>query len=119
MRQALFMTGIGLLGLVLLSMAWLFFLAGLAANYHALARTLRPRPGAARASGLGFVPGVFGSLTVFFTLPALAKQGIVVPWPWLWIALPLFLDPYCVGGFLLLAYERLSGRKSAGPPPPG
>ena len=111
MRQALFMTGTGLLGLVLLSMAWLFFLAGLAANYHALARTLRAKPGAARVSGLGFVPGVFGSLAVFFTLPALAKQGIGVPWPWLWIALPLFLDPYCMGGFLLLAYEKLRGRK--------
>lgn len=100
------MSGAGLLGLVLLSMAWLFFLAGLAANYYALARTLRAKAGAPSPSGLGFVPGVVGSLTVFFTIPALAKYGVAVPWPWLWILLPLFLDPYCVGGFLLMLFQK-------------
>jgi hypothetical protein len=66
------MTGTGFLGLILLSMAWLAFLAGLA---------LRVRP----------LAGIGGSLAVFFTLPALAKYGVEVPWPWVWILLPLLL----------------------------
>ena len=82
------MTGGALLGLVLLSMGWLFFLGGLAANYQAL------RSGARRA--LGPLPGLVGSLTVFFSLPAVRKYGIDAPWPWLWILLPLALDPWLV-----------------------
>jgi hypothetical protein len=81
------MTGGALLGLVLLSMGWLFFLAGLAANYQALRAARR---------GLGPLPGLVGSLTVFFSLPALARYGVEVPWPWLWILLPLALDPWLV-----------------------
>jgi len=84
------MTGGAVLGLVLLSMGWLFFLGGLAANYQAL-RTFK--------SGLGPLPGLVGSVTVFFSLPALAKYGIELPWPWLWILLPLAIDPW----FVLLA----------------
>ena len=67
------MTGGALLGLILLSMAWLYFLIGV----------IRP--------GMGFDPGLVGSLAVFFTIPALARYGIEVPWPWLWILLPLVL----------------------------
>ena len=80
------MTGGALLGLVLLSMGWLFFLGGLAANYQAL------RAGSKR--GLGPHPGLVGSLTVFFSLPALRNYGVEAPWPWLWILLPLALDPW-------------------------
>jgi hypothetical protein len=109
------MTGSGLLGLILLSMGWLFFLGGLAVNIHALRRALRAKEGERTPSGLGFVPGVVGSLVVFFTVPALMRFGIPVPWPWLWILLPLFLDPYCAGGFLLTAFQRLRGRST----PPG
>jgi predicted Na+-dependent transporter len=82
------MTGAALLGLVLLSMGWLFFLGGLAANYQALRRNAKP--------GLGPLPGIVGSVTVFFSLPALAKHGIEPPWPWLWILLPLAIDPWFV-----------------------
>jgi len=35
-----------------------------------------------------------GSLTVFFSLPALRNYGVEAPWPWLWILLPLALDPW-------------------------
>jgi hypothetical protein len=66
------MTGTALLGLVLLSMAWLLF---------ALALYLR----------VGALAAVAGSLAAFFTIPALAGYGIEVPWPWLWILLPLVL----------------------------
>ena len=100
------MTGGGLLELILLSMAWLFFLGGLAANYQVLARSLKAKPGDAVPSGLGFIPGVAGSIAVFFSIPALAGHGIEVPWPWLWIVLPLVVDPYCVGGLVLLLVRK-------------
>ena len=82
------MTGGALLGLILISMAWLFFLAGLAINYQALLRSRR---------GVPVLPGLVGSLAAFFSVGALNA-----PWPWLWILLPLFLDPYCVPGLFLL-----------------
>ena len=69
------MTGTALLELILVSMAWCFFALGLALRIRIL-------------------PGVSGSLAAFFTIPALARHGIEVPWPWLWILLPLVLDPY-------------------------
>jgi len=83
------MTGGALVGLVLLSMGWLFCLGGLVANYRAL---LAPR----KSTGLGPLPGLVGSLTVFFSLPALASYGVHAPWPWLWILLPLAIDPWLV-----------------------
>lgn len=66
------MTGSGLLGLILLSMAWLLVAAAL---------LFKARP----------LAGIAGSVAVFFTIPALARYGIEVPWPWLWILLPLAL----------------------------
>lgn len=68
------MTGTAYLEIVLISMGWLFFAAGLAA-------------------GLRFLPGAVGSIAAFFSLPALARHGVELPWPWLWILLPLALDP--------------------------
>ena len=75
------MTGGALLGLVLLSMAWLYALTALGFNWYAFAKR-HTRP-------LALVPGVAASLAVFFSLPALDP-----PWPWLWVLLPLALDPY-------------------------
>jgi len=67
------MTGTAYLELLLVSMGWFAYLAGLALR-------------------LRLLPGVVGSVTVFFTLPALARHGLEVPWPWLWILLPLLLE---------------------------
>ena len=86
------MTGGALLGLILISMAWLFFLAGLAINYQALRRSRR---------GIPVLPGMVGSLAALFSVSALNA-----PWPWLWILLPLFLDPYCVPGLVLLLRRK-------------
>lgn len=101
------MTGGGFLGLILLSMGWLFFLGGLVVNYQVLRRQLRAKAAEQVPSGLAFLPGVVGSLTVFFSVPVLMQRGVEVAWPWLWIALPLALDPYCLGAFLVMAYLRL------------
>jgi predicted MFS family arabinose efflux permease len=76
------MTGGGLLGLILLSMGWLFFIGGAALNE--LARRKKQR-------ALGFLPAVVGSVTVLFSIPVAVGYGIDVPWPWLWILLPLAL----------------------------
>jgi hypothetical protein len=100
------MTGGGLLELILISMGWLFFLGGLVANYQVLRKSLKAKPDEPLPSSLGFIPGVVGSITVFFTIPALAKYGAQVPWPWLWILLPLLIDPYCLGGLVLLLVRK-------------
>ena len=100
------MTGGGLLELILLSMGWFFFLAGLVANYQVLRKSLKAKPDEPLPSSLGLIPGVVGSVTVFFTIPALAKYGAQVPWPWLWILLPLLIDPYCLGGLVLLLVRK-------------
>jgi hypothetical protein len=100
------MTGGGLLELILLSMGWLFFLAVLVAHYQILRKSLRAKPDERLPSNMGFIPGVVGSISVFFTLPAVARYGVDVPWPWLWILLPLVIDPYCIGGLVLLALRK-------------
>jgi hypothetical protein len=66
------MTGSGFLGLILLSMAWLLVLGSMLFRLWPLT-------------------GIAGSVALFFTLAALAKYGLEVPWPWLWILLPLAL----------------------------
>jgi hypothetical protein len=68
------MSGSAYLELVLISMGWLFFVAGL-------------------ALGLRLLPGVAGSLAAFFSVPVLVRHGVEVPWPWFWILLPFALDP--------------------------
>jgi hypothetical protein len=98
------MTGGTFLGLILLSMAWLFFILGAALNLQAW----RGRLKTAGRAVIPVLPGVAGSLAVFFTIPALARYGLEVPWPWLWILLPLFLDVSCLGGLL----AGLLGRKN-------
>jgi hypothetical protein len=80
------MTGGALLGLMLLSMAWLYFLGGLGLNLYAYAKK-SPAP-------IALLPGVAGSLAVFFSVPALVRLEIDLAWPWLWILLPLAFDPY-------------------------
>ena len=91
------MTGGSLVGLILLSMAWLFFAGGAVMNFSVLRAAMKARPGERVPSGMPLVSGVVGSLAAFFSIPALAAYGVEVPWPWLWILLPLFLDVYCLG----------------------
>lgn len=80
------MSGIAYLEIVLVSMGWFAFLAGL-------------------ALGLRGLPGIVGSVTAFFTVPMLARHAVAVPWPWLWILLPLLVDP-------LVRFARTRMRRS-------
>lgn len=100
------MTGVALLGLILLSMAWLFFLAALTVNYVVLVRWLRAKPGGRVPASLGFVPGLAGSLAMVFSLPALKRLGVELSWPWVWVVLPLLIDPYCIPLLALLLIRR-------------
>jgi len=110
------MTGFSLLGLVLLSMAWLFFIGGAALNFQAWRTALRARrAGAASAGGVPFLPGVVGSLAAFFTVGWALTRGYAVHWPWLWIALPLVLDVYCAGGLLRALLGLARRRRKGGP----
>ena len=86
-----------MVGLILVSMAWLFFAAGAVMNFSLLLRSRRAKPGEAVPGGIPLVAGVVGSLAAFFTLPALRHYGFDAPWPWFWILLPLFLDVQCLG----------------------
>ena len=70
------MTGTSFLVLILISMGWLFYFLGLALKVPLLT-------------------GVVGSVTAFFSVPMLG-----LPWPWLWILLPLAIDPYWLGKVL-------------------
>jgi len=103
------MTGGSLVGLILLSMAWLFFAGGAVTNFSVLRVAMKAKPGDTVPSGIPLIPGVAGSLAVFFTLPALAAYGIEVVWPWLWILLPLFLDVYCLGWIFFLRRKKHDG----------
>ena len=76
------MSGGALLGLIVVSMAWLFFVMGSVMNLQALRKGGR---------GIPVLPGVAGSIASFFTV-----AWLQAPWPWLWILLPLLLDPGCV-----------------------
>jgi hypothetical protein len=80
------MTGGALIGLILLSMAWMFYLGG------SLLKFIDPGKKDSPVARLGFLPGAIGSLAVFFSLPYLLRRGVDVPWPWFWILLPLALD---------------------------
>lgn len=86
------MSGGSFLGLILISMAWFFFFLGTAMNIVAWRKAGR---------GIPFLPGVFGSAAAFLTVAQLEA-----PWPWLWILLPLFLDPYCLGWVLLRLFKK-------------
>jgi hypothetical protein len=39
------------------------------------------------------IPGIIGSVTVFFTVGAAGRHGMEIPWPWLWVLLPLAIEP--------------------------
>lgn len=101
------MSGFSFLGLILSSMLWLFFLAGLALNWRVFFQQTRRKEGERAWSSIGPVPGIAGSIAMFVTVPALMKFDVDVPWPWLWILLPLFLDPFCLGWLILVALGTL------------
>lgn len=110
-----------LLGLIGISMASLFALAGLVMNFQVWRAAQRAKPGERLPAGIPFLPGIVGSVTLFFLLPLVHKHlGIDVPWPFFWILLPLFLDLQGLGGIVLaiagMARREESAHRSGAPP---
>jgi len=105
-----------LLGLIGLSMASLFALGGLVMNFQVWRAARRARPGERVAKGIPILPGVVGSLALFFLIPQLQLRfGLEVAWPFFWILLPLALDLQGLGGLLL----ALFGVRAGAPPATG
>jgi hypothetical protein len=95
------MTGGFFLGLVLLSMLWLFAGLMLWVNASVFRKQRRAAEGERVPSGMPFLAGALASLAVFITLPLASRYlGLDVPWPWLWILLPLFFDMLGLGGWI-------------------
>ncbi|MGW8270531.1 MAG: hypothetical protein ACWGNS_08750 [Burkholderiales bacterium] len=113
------MSGAYLLGLIGISMASLFAVAGLVINFQVWRAARRAKAGERVASGIPILPGVVGSVTLFFLIPQLkARFGIELPWPFFWILLPLVLDLQGLGGWLL-ALVGLRGGAPASRRPDG
>jgi hypothetical protein len=100
-------------------MASLFAIAGLVMNFQVWRAARHAKPGEPVPSAIPILPGVVGSLTVFFLIPQLTTRfGVEVPWPFFWILLPLVLDLQGLGG-LLLSLAGLGRGARPGSAPPG
>jgi len=113
------MSGGYLLGLIGISMASLFAVAGLVINLQVWRAARRAKAGERVAPGIPILPGVVGSLTLFFLIPQLkVRFGLELPAPFFWILLPLVLDLQGLGGWLL-ALVGLRARPPASGRPDG
>ncbi len=109
------MTGAGMVGLMLFSMAWLFYVLGVAMNAYSWWRAQRVKEGERVPSGVLFFFGIFGAFIAYFSINVLeGRYGVEVSWPWFWILLPLFLDMYCGGAFVAALFFK-AFRKSRSP----
>jgi hypothetical protein len=108
------MSGGFVLGLVLASMLWLFFLFGAAVNFQVWRAWRKAKIGERVPSGIPFLPGLFGAIAMFLTLPTLAKWLDWQPgwWSVALLPLPLLLDVYCLGWILLLPFGRRPGKSN-------
>lgn len=106
------MSGGFLLGLVLASMLWLFFGFGVAVNFQVWRAWRKAKVGERVPSGIPFLPGLFGAVAMFLTLPAVARWLGWQPGSWgiALLALPLVLDVYCLGWILLLPVGRRAAK---------
>lgn len=96
------MSGSQILLIVVLPILWLFVGGGIAMNLRSWWIGLHATKGEKVPSGVLFVFGVLGAFLAYATVVWTEKYfNVSVPWPWLWVVLPLFLDVYCVGGFVL------------------
>jgi hypothetical protein len=103
------MSGFSYGGLILISMLCLFFVGGMIVNWGAFWQQTHRKEGERAWSSIGPIPGIAGSIFMFFGVGAAMKLGYDIPWPWLWILLPLFLDPFCLGWVLLIAFAAVFG----------
>lgn len=101
---------------VVLPMLWLFVGAGIWMNLSSWWIGLHAKEGERVPSGVLFVFGILGAFLAYITVGLITKYlDVSVPWPWLWVALPLFLDVYCLGGFVLMLFGFARREDADGP----
>ena len=84
---------------------WGFIIMGMVMNAQVWWIALHAKEGDQIPSGVTFIFGLLGAGLVWMMLPMISKiSGAEVPWPWAWVALPLFLDVYCLGAFVLALF---------------
>jgi hypothetical protein len=108
------MSGRLLLGLVVASMLWLFFLYGAVINFKVWRAWRKAEIGERVPRGIPFLPGLFGAVAMFLTLPTVAKWLGWQPGGWgiALLPLPLVLDVYCLGWILLLPFGGRSPKNN-------
>lgn len=96
------------LGLAVLAFVWLLALGMLWVNAYVWWLARHAKEGERVPSGFPLVAGGVCAYVVFASLPVAKRLGIEVPWPWLWIALPLLLDMQGLGGLIaaVLGFAR-------------
>ena len=108
------MSGRFLLGLVVASMLWLFFIFGAVVNFQVWRAWSKAKVGERVPSGIPFLPGLFGAVAMFLTLPTVERWLDWKPgwWNVALLPLPLVLDVYCLGWILLLPFGRRSAKNN-------
>ena len=82
-----------------------FIIMGMVMNAQVWWIALHAKEGDQIPSGVTFIFGLLGAGLVWMMLPMISKiSGAEVPWPWAWVALPLFLDVYCLGALVLALF---------------
>jgi hypothetical protein len=85
--------------------AWGFIIMGMVMNAQVWWIALHAKEGDQIPSGVTFIFGLLGAGLVWMTLSIISKiKGAEVPWFWAWVALPLFLDVYCLGALVLALF---------------
>jgi hypothetical protein len=96
------------LALAVLAFFWIVALGMLGVNAHVWWLARHAKAGERVPSAFPLVAGGLCAFIAFVSLPLAHRLGIDVPWPWLWIALPLLLDMQGIGGLIaaLLGFAR-------------
>jgi len=92
---------------ILIVLAWLFFILGSIANLQIVWSLFKANKGQHTSSMVPLVPGLVGSLAVYFTLPQLSRWGYEASSPLLWIFLPLILDIGTLPYFVLACFGMI------------
>jgi hypothetical protein len=101
------MNNVQLVLLLFLVPSWLFIGLGFAMNLHSWWIGIHAKQGERVPSSVFLIFGILGSLLAYNTIVWISKYfAVIVSWPWVWVALPLIIDLYCLGHFI---YARRDG----------
>jgi hypothetical protein len=73
---------------------------------------IRAKEGERNPSGVFLIFGMLGSLLAYYTISWISKYfNVTVPCPWIWVALPLLIDLYCLGHLIYSRRKRSYGSR--------